>query len=142
MTDQNNGYSEAFLRANANPDFISHEFADVLRYLIRAWTSQNPTSATYRAAERMDFVTALLAQTEHKMNFYQLFSMALNHMRDDRIHSGIESEVHSTALAGVKMLVEESCQDTAARGRAANRRNNFMDGIKYVEAARLAARTR
>lgn len=76
MTDKDD-FRESFLRANANLDFISYQFADVIRNLMRATAAGDPSSVIYKAAEKMNFVADLLSRTEEKFGFYHVFEKAI-----------------------------------------------------------------
>jgi hypothetical protein len=129
-------FREAFLKANANLDFIGAQFADVLRDLMRAVSSNDPTDGAYRAAKKMDFVIDLLSRCDDKFSFYHLFLSALEEFEVDSDEMGVESATVDAAQRGVKFLVERSCTDNAAKGRTSRRRADFLSAIKSIDEIR------
>lgn len=134
--DSKPDFNEAFLRANANLDFIGTQFAGVLRNLMRAVSSTDPTDGAYSAAKQMDFVVDLLSRCEEKFGFYHLFLKALEEFRDDTEWGTVEHSTVHAAQRGIKYLVERSCSDNAARGRTSKRRDEFLSAIKTIEEVR------
>lgn len=140
MADKDD-FRESFLRANANLDFISYQFADVIRNLMRAAAANDPSSAVYKAAEKMDFVADLLSRTEEKFGFYRVFDKAIAELRDsDERESGVETAIVAAAKDGMKFLVERSCDDNAAHGRASRRRQEFLSALRWIEDERESNR--
>lgn len=134
-------FRESFLRANANLDFISYQFADVIRNLMRATAAGDPSSTIYKAAEKMNFVADLLSRTDEKFGFYHVFEKAVSDLRnDDDRESNVETAIVAAAKDGVKFLVERSCDDNAARGRASRRRQEFLSAIRWIEEERESNR--
>jgi hypothetical protein len=131
----NSEFREAFLQANARPDFIASEFANVIRYLMRAVSADDGGSVA-EASEKMQFVNQLLQRCQEPVSWYGIFSEAVKEMQefipadpDDRRY------VHA-AKRGTKYLVELSATDGAAGGRAARRLREFHDAIRWSEEAR------
>jgi len=129
-------FREAFLQANARPDFIAGEFADVVRYLMRAVSADDTSGPMYQASEKMKFVADLLQRCPEPVSWYRLFSDAVEEIQscipddpDDRRY------IHA-AKRGTKYLVEASATDNAARGRAARRLDEFRTAIHWSEEAR------
>lgn len=129
-------FREAFLHANANAEFIADEFADVIRDLMRAVSSDDGGGSVYQASERMKFVVGLLQRCPEPIGWYRMFSEAVEEIQncipddpDDRRY------VHA-AKRGTKYLVELSATDNAARGRSARRLQEFRDAIRWSEEAR------
>lgn len=137
MADETEGLHDRFVKANANLEYISYQFADVLRNLIRASVAGDPRSALYNAAEKMNFVAELLSKTEEKFGFHTLFTNALQHVRkeNDR-ESPIKDAIIRAAKSGVQFLVERSCDDNAARGRASRRQDEFLNAIHWLQQER------
>jgi len=66
---------------NANLDSIAYEFADVLRDLMRAFSSDDPKPPNvYSAARKMNSVADLLSRSKEEIGFGQLFAEALKDM--------------------------------------------------------------
>jgi hypothetical protein len=135
-------FHERFVAANANLDFIAHEFADVLRNLMRAMAATDPAAATYKAAQHMDFVAELLSKTEEKFGFSALFARTIEILDVDEALSEVDEAIVSAAKSGIKVIVERSCSDGAAQGRASQRRRDFLRDIEGIEEARTAAKAR
>jgi hypothetical protein len=135
-------FHEAFLKANANLDFIASQFADVLRNLMRALAAHDPSAATYRAAEQMNFVVQLLSRTDEKFGFFALFGRTVEFMNDKRETPDVEGAIIEAAKSGVRFLVERSCDDNAATARSSRRRDEFLNAVRYIDEAREDARAR
>jgi hypothetical protein len=133
-------YHEAFLKANANLDFIADQFADVLRNLMRALVAHDPSAATYRAAEQMNFVAELLSRIDERFGFHALFARALEFMNNGREASDVEGAIIDAAKSGVRLLVERSCDDNAARARSSRRQSDFLDDVRRIQEVREEAR--
>lgn len=132
---------EAFLLANANLEFISSQFADVIRDLMRAAVANEPSAAVYRAAEKMNFVAELLSRTEDKFGFQDIFENAVSEINfEGEKESSVERAIISAAEDGVRFLVERSCADNAAKGRTSKRRQDFLQSMKWIEAERESIR--
>ncbi|HZS85359.1 MAG TPA: hypothetical protein VFA50_20995 [Stellaceae bacterium] len=135
-SNSKSNFRDEFLKANANLDFIGSQFADVLRDLMRAVSSDDPTDGAYRAAKKMDFVADLLSRCEEKFGFRHMFLKALEEFRDDPEWDTVEHATVHAAQRGIKYLVERSCSDHAARGRASKREHEFLSAIKEIEEMR------
>lgn len=122
-------FQEAFLQANANEPFISSQFADFVRCLMRAVSSDEPSNGIYAASEKMVFVNELISRSSERLTWYGLISAAVA-----EIHSCMPDAPHhqkyvSAAKRGVKYLVESSATDNAAGGRAAKRLSEFQQAM-------------
>lgn len=138
---KDDNFREAFLTANANLEFISSQFADVIRDLMRAAAATEPSAAVYRAAEKMNFVAELLSRAEEKFGFQDIFEKAVLEINfEGEKESSVERAVVAAAEDGVRFLVERSCVDNAARGRTSKRRQDFLQSMKWIEAEREAMR--
>ena len=133
MGDDGDNFPDQFTRANANLDFIAAQFADVLRNLMRAASSDDPSDGAFRASQQMDFVVELLSKTTEKFGFYHLFMKSIEEFKDDTEWASVEHTEIAAARRGMKYLVERSCSDSAARGRASRRRTEFLSAIKHID---------
>jgi hypothetical protein len=128
-------FHERFLKANANPDFMAQQLADLLRNCVRAAAAtSDPTSQTYRASETLKFLIQLMSRAESIQPF-ELVEKAVGQITVDGDDDPVNEAVIHAAKMGTRFLVEESCDDNAARGRAAKRRDEFLQAIKWVEEA-------
>ena len=84
----------------------------------------------------MSFVAELLAKTDEKFSFYDLFRKALEEFRDETDWGTAEHAKVGAARRGMKYLVERSCSDNAARGRASRREREFLSAIKAIDEVR------
>lgn len=129
-------FREAFLQANARPDFIASEFADVVRCLMRAVSADDGRGSVYQASEKMKFIADLMQRCPEPVSWYGMFFAAVeeiqNRIPDDR-------DDHPYILAakcGTKYLVELTATDNAARGRCRQRLEEFRDAIRWSDEAR------
>jgi len=129
-------YREAFLQANANEPFIASELADVLRYLMRAVSSDDPSGGLYSASEKMNFVGDLIARSSEPISWYSLFREAVNEIQDCIPDDPDDRKYIAAAKRGMKYLVESSATDNAARGRASKRLDEFLSAIRWSVEAR------
>ncbi len=135
--ESDSDFHEAFLKSNANLEFISLQFADVIRDLMRAAVaSDGGAAAVSRAARQMKFVVDLLSQTEEKFGFHHIFQRAISDINIDAFNHP-ERDALIAAQDAVKYLVESSCHDAAARGRASRRLAEFYRAIPMIEDGRL-----
>lgn len=131
-------YREAFLKANANKEFICAQFIDVLRDLIRAVAVRDdPSAPIQRATQQWGFITELLERCEDKVSIRDMFSTAVKALRvsDQEQHDLVNEAVISAARTGMSFYMEASCTDNAASGRTSKRERDFMSAISWIESA-------
>lgn len=129
-------FGEAFLQANARPDFIASQFADVIRSLMRAVSADGASDAVYRASEKMQFVADLLQRCPEPVTWHGMFAGAVEEMQSLIPDDDDDRRYVRAAKRGTKYLVELSCSDPAARGRSAKRQSEFQDTIHWIEESR------
>jgi tetratricopeptide (TPR) repeat protein len=122
-------FSEAFLKANANREFIADQMADVFRELLRALSSDNGSG--YSAAEKMDFAGELLKRCDEPLSWWQLFDDAIKIIRASQSVDSYTADYMHIAKRGMKYFVESSATDNAAKGRAATRLRDLQQAIKW-----------
>jgi len=133
-------FGEAFLQANARPDFIASQFADVIRSLMRAVSADGASDAVYRASEKMKFVTDLLQRCSERVTWHGMFTGAVEEIQSAIPEDDDDRRYVRAAKRGTKYLVELSCTDPAASGRASKRQNEFRDTIRWIEESRSGRR--
>ena len=124
-------FREAFLKANANEDFIVGQLADLIRHLLRAVSSDNSSSAAHSAAETMKFVGELAARCPEPLSWYRLLSAAVDEIKNNIPDDPHDRKFLDAATRGIKYFVESSATDNAARGRASRRHREFLDAIRW-----------
>jgi hypothetical protein len=134
-------FREAFLKANANKDFIFTQFTEVLRDLVRAIAVRDdPSIPIYRAVEQWGFVTDLISRCEGRISAYEMFSVAVNSLREaeepDGTHDELSLALLSAARTGMSLYVEASCRDNAVKGRVSQREAKFLSAIEWMEISR------
>jgi hypothetical protein len=143
MSDEPESFRDTFVRGNANLEFISHQFAAVIRNLMRASVASDPQAALHRASEEMNFVAELMSKTEEEFSFHALFARSIKLIKGTNDHdSEVERAIVRAAEQGVKFLVERSCGDNAAAGRASRREDEFLTAIRWIDDARGEMRDR
>lgn len=135
-------FREAFLQANARPEFIASEFADVLRDLMRAVSADSVGSPLSQASERMGLIADLLERCPDPISWYALFFDAVERIQDRIPDDPDDRRYIQTAKRGMKYLIETSATDNAAQGRAARRLDEFRTSIRLAEDARNERRQR
>jgi hypothetical protein len=124
--DNPSEYGELFLQANANAEYISAKFADVLRDMMRAFAADDPAVAAGRAATNLSMMFQLIQRSPEPVSAYLLCMSAAEDLQENwPDHTQQEDPWAIAARSGLKMLVEQSCFDNAARGRASKRRDAF-----------------
>jgi len=94
QTEETGHFSEDFLTANANRDFIVAQLTELVRDLIRAVAAVSEGSGgAYRAGERMELETALLARCEDRVSWSSLFSTAVSNLRDWETHHPVDETI-------------------------------------------------
>jgi hypothetical protein len=132
-------FGKAFLKANANKEFICAQFIDVLRDLIRAIAVRDdPSAPIWRATEHWKFITDLPSHCEERISTHEMFSTAVNALREAGEKDEIDGALLIAARLGMSLYVESSCRDNAARGRTSKRRDRFLTAIRKIEARRMA----
>jgi len=134
-------FQERFLKANANVDYMAQTLADVLRNCIRASVASNPSSQTYEAAKNFEMLLKLIVRSEG-VRIYELLEKAIEDITVEPRPDSVDGAITHAAQMGMRFLVEQSCHDNAARGRAGKRRSEFLDAIKCIEEAREEMRRR
>lgn len=143
MADDKNDAEERFLKANANADFMANRLAECLRNCMRAVAGGDSSSGVYRAAQDFDILLKLLVHSEG-VRLSELFGKAIEEIKPSPLQiSGewlaskdYDHAIISAAQSGLQLLVESSCADNAARGRASQRERSFLQSIKDIEEAR------
>jgi hypothetical protein len=141
-------WHESFLKANANLDYMANRLADCLRNCMRAVAAGDAASPCYRAVRDFEVLLKLIVRSDG-VPLYALFEKAIDELRrksDDLSRDEVSSEwradryyersIVGAAESGLQFLVESSCMDNAAGGRASTRKRNFLLAIKNVEEAR------
>lgn len=140
MTDD---FREALLKANANKEFICTQFIDVLRDLIRAVAVRDdPSAPIWRATEQWQFITDLISHCEERVSVYEMFSTAVDALRQADEKDEIDGALLIAARLGMSLYVESSCDDNAARGRKSKRRDRFLTAIRQIEEERDVRRAK
>lgn len=135
MSDWDNPseYGERFLQANANPDYIAAQFADVLRDMMRAFAADDPAVAAHRASSHLSMMMQLVQRASDPINAYSLCLKAAEDLNENRSDDPRREDPWAVAArSGLKMLVEQSCFDNAARGRASKRQDAFARDIGAI----------
>ena len=129
-------FREAFLKANARPEFIASEFADVIRYLMRGVSADDTSGPIYQASEKMKFVADLLERCPEPISWYSLFRDAIAEIQECIPDDPDDRRYIHAAKRGTMYLIESSATDNAARGRAARRLDEFRTAIRWSDEAR------
>ncbi|WP_298333730.1 hypothetical protein [Asticcacaulis sp.] len=135
--DDHQRFMQAFRKANANPEFIARNFADVLRDLMRAVAVQDATLGghSYKAAQAWEEVEQLLALADPKIDMHTIFRLAVADIRaglavaenDERGQLRLD-----VARAATQFLIEKSCDDNAATARASGRWERMLHWLSVM----------
>lgn len=124
-------YRERFLRANANPEYVSSLFANVLRRLMRAVGAQSHWEPARQAAAEIYELIEFMQHAEKPFTLYEVFEKAVEEIREGLPEEdGFRDRYVYAAMAGLMFLVEASAPDNAARGRASKRLQSFISAME------------
>jgi hypothetical protein len=128
-------HDDRFLELNANVDYMAGRLADMIRHCMRSIASSD--GGRYQALEALqDFVVLRkLIDYSVDVSFYEVFEKALADLRV-RSDDVLDEAILDAAKTGLQLLIELSCSDGAARGRASKRRQDFLDALKHIDEAR------
>lgn len=136
--DEGESFSQADLKAHANPEFIASVFADVLRNLMRAVSVRDDAliSQTHKAAVDMMVVDQLLAMADPKIDMRTIFRLAVDDIRAGLVVADDEDDREWAELrlaqVATQYLIEKSCRDRGAKGRAGDRWNRLADRLNAL----------
>ncbi|WP_449042196.1 hypothetical protein [Paracoccus sp. (in: a-proteobacteria)] len=127
-------YEKAFLRANAKAPFIGRTLADIVRRVMRA-SINNDGSQRYEAAEAIKLFLDLVSASED-IRLYDVIDQAVADLAVEREWDSYEADNLRIAEAATRYLLEMSCKDGFARGRASKRWNDVERGFRVREEMR------
>jgi len=134
MTDD---FREAVLRAKANHDGMTREFAGLLRELLRAVSAVNdPSNAIYNARVKLEEFVEIAKRVEGHIPYGEVISAAVREVADTFDEDSHEAVVRRAALAGMSYYAELTAVDNAAAARSATKQRAFLDAIDRIERAR------
>jgi len=145
--DGGDSWKVRFLKANANKDYMAGVLADCIRNCMRGVGtafSGDPASAANRASEDFAKLIELMKYAGDDVRLRQLFVDAISEIRPIRPDGDIgndetfarrsfESSKLSAAMSGIQFIVERSCRDNAAKGRASRRESDFLDSLREID---------
>jgi hypothetical protein len=134
-------FRTAFLKANANEEFIGGQFADLLRCLIRALAARQSSAVPIgRAVEHFHEILDLLAHADRPIDLRGAVTNAIDEMRRANGHVWRDEDEMNTARSAALFLVEASCWDNAARGRASSRWSDLQSDLRDLDEKRQERR--
>lgn len=146
--DEEESLEVRFLKANANKDYMAGVLADCIRNCMRGVaSSSDPTSAGYRATQEFLQLLKLMRFAGDDIRVGQLFADAIDDIRPKRTddifnepehaaHRYFEWTIDDAAMTGMQFVVEKSCHDNAAKGRAGRRKSDFLSSLRQIDEAR------
>jgi hypothetical protein len=129
-------FHEHFLQANAHPDFIASQFADVIRDLMRAVSADGDVGPVYEASEKMKLTIELLRRCPEPPSWHRLFHEAVSEIQSVIANNADPRDYIRAAKRGTKYLAETSATDSGARGRSGRRLNEFKEAFRWSDASR------
>lgn len=133
-------FGDAFLQANARPEFIAAQFAEVIRYLIRAIAAGDSSGALYSASEKMKYVQDLILKCPDRLSWYAIFSDAISQLKDVLPDDQDERRYVDAARRGSKYLVELTSTDGFGSARASKALDAFQQAIRWSQEAQSKTR--
>ncbi len=144
--EDSDSFEDRFFKANANNEYIAGVLADCIRNCMRGIASGDPSSAAYKASQDFLSLIKLLKYAENGVPLMQLFLDAIDEIRpsgtDDIGNQETfaqryyESSIIIAAQSGIQLVVESSCHDRAAKGRASRRERDFLGSLRDIDEAR------
>lgn len=108
---------------------MADALAETVRCVMRASVSSNPREQSLRALEHYDQLMDLMATVRPPFNPHELFNMVIRRLRVEPLRHPLDEVAVRAAKKGVRYLIERSCRDSAAGGRASVRRTEFLTAI-------------
>lgn len=129
-------FHERFLKGNANSEFMAYRLSDLVRSLVRATAANSdPASQVYQASETLKFLIELMSHADG-IQPYEIVHKAAEDLHVEEGRDPVDEAILHAAKMGARYLIEMSCSDNAARGRASKRRDEFLTAVKWIEEAR------
>lgn len=127
-------YESAFIRANANAEFIGHQLADLARRLMRA-SINNDGSQKYEAMNTLQYILKLASQAEG-VRVYDVIDKAVSDLVVEREWGSYEADNLQIAKDATRYLLDMSSNDGFASGRASKRWRDVEASIKMRDEMR------
>src|SRR5258707_158316 len=97
-------FRERLLKANANVDYMAHQFAEVLRNCIRASAASDPSSQTFHAAQNFEMLLQLIVRSEG-VPIYDLMARAIEALSVKPSRNLLDDATTRAAQMGARLLV-------------------------------------
>lgn len=111
---------------NPYEEIIEQHFGDALRSLMRAVAADDPYGPLYKAAMYMERLLRDSNQFQVSVDYGKIFRNVVLEIRNNVEHARMNDyEAVNVAEKGLMFLVETSCSDSAAAGRASRRLDTF-----------------
>ena len=123
--------AEASFQADATPERVAHEMADLIRDLIRAASSENDNGS--KAAQQMETTMRYVTRCSEPISWWRIFSDALGMIRANLPENKHDSKYLNVATSGMKFFVESTAVDNFAKGRAVQRLGDLQNAIRWLE---------
>ena len=115
---------------------LGFAFAEVLRALNRVIAANGwPSSSVASAVMKMNSFTDSLSGSE--ATWHDIFETAAKQFKTDE-RDDIDIQYERIAKSGLQYLMEKTCDDPAAKGRAAQRLDGMLRDIRNLEEIRTS----
>lgn len=118
---------------NTTMDSMAVMLAEVIRCCMRAAAGRGSTSAA-AAMHLSSFIR--LTSAAKPVECHSLVTAVLKELSITERGNDVDQAILEAARMGVRVFVERTCRDGAARGRASIRESGFLDALKQIEPAR------
>jgi DNA-binding MarR family transcriptional regulator len=128
-------WTEAFLKGNAEPDYIARHFGNILSHLMRAVAAKSDYSTNLFKAERSwRYMWKLVERCEEALSWYDLFDEAVKGLRDDggRELSDLDGAYREVVRTGMSLYID----GMRAGGFGSVKDRRFMDALRHLEELR------
>lgn len=126
-------FHEQWLQANANAGYMSHVLADLVRRIMRASMNRDG-GQQYEAMEALKLFLGLVGRSKD-VTIHDLIEGAVQGLAVEAA-DGSDGDRLDVAQNATRYLLELSCDDNAARGRASRRWNAVESSFRNLNEMR------
>lgn len=135
MSDEIIDVGETLLESSTCQESISHEFAELIRLVLRGIESPNLSSVAYDILGKLKHVGQLVLSCG-KFDEHQAIVDAIRSFSQHDKLERVDAAYSEVSIAALRYLAERTAGDRCARARASKRKSELSDAIEYLSAVR------